>query len=288
MTISILTVTYQCEKYINRCYYSILSQLYTDWEWIVVDDGSNDNTRVIMESYQDKRIKYFCLNANQGRGRARNFGLDKMTGEWCVILDMDDLMDPSRLTNVIYAKEAGYDYMVSSTRLIDDLYQTTGIRNVFYNNELRIFTHATLCIKSEILRKIRYSDSRYAEDQRVILLVTEGRKGKLLDIPLYIYHENASLNLKSAILSNLAAFKSISTILFKERSKKIDFSIITYTFSFAIKFVLLNMFRLWPSLYKLSYSARSGGTSTKDSLLAPEDDFLIKVKGLYPVNGEDL
>ncbi len=200
MKISIITITYQCEKYIDRCFYSILAQTFDDWEWVVVDDGSIDNTRNQITGFNDDRIKYYFLNPNQGRGRARNFALDKVSGDWCVILDMDDLMDPRRLQCVMDADMEGYDYLLSKTRLIDDSFNTTGMRDVFYNQELRIFTHATLCIKTHILKAIRYSDSRYAEDQRVILLVTINKKGKYLNLPLYIYHENASINLRSAIL----------------------------------------------------------------------------------------
>jgi glycosyltransferase involved in cell wall biosynthesis len=257
MKISIITITYQCEKYIDRCFYSILAQTFEDWEWVVVDDGSIDNTRNQITGFNDDRIKYYFLNPNQGRGRARNFALDKVSGDWCVILDMDDLMDPRRLQCVIDADMEGYDYLLSKTRLIDESFNTTGMRGVFYNQKLRIFTHATLCIKTNILKAIRYSDSRYAEDQRVILLVTINKKGKFLNLPLYIYHENASLNLRSAILSNISAFKSLISILFKEKLRKVEFSLLVYTFSFAFKYFFLNIFKFFPSLYRFSYSLRS-------------------------------
>ena len=278
MKISIITITYQCEKYISRCFYSILAQTFEDWEWVVVDDGSIDNTRNQITGLNDDRIKYYYLSANQGRGRARNFALDKVSGEWCVILDMDDLMDPSRLQFVIKADMEGYDYLLSSTRLIDDSFNTTGIRGVFYYQRLRIFTHATLCIKTKILKTIRYSDSRYAEDQRVILLVTTNNNGKFLNLPLYIYHENASVNLRSAILSNLAATKSLIYILFKERSRKVEISMLLYTFSFACKYLMLNFFRFFPSLYKISLSFRSRTVVNVNYNHLHGEEFLLELK----------
>ena len=278
MKFSIITITFQCEKYIDRCYYSILAQTFEDWEWVVVDDGSIDNTRNKLEAFNDDRIKYFHLNPNQGRGRARNFALDNVSGDWCVILDMDDLMDPNRLQFVMKADMEGYDYLLSSTRLIDDSFNTTGIRDVFYNQRLRIFTHATLCIKTKILKAIRYSDSRYAEDQRVILLVTNDHNGKFLNLPLYIYHENASVNLRSAILSNLAAFKSLIDILFKERSRKVEISILVYTFSFAFKYLMLNFFRVFPTLYKLSYSFRSRTVGNTNYNYTEGEAFVLELK----------
>lgn len=278
MKVSIITITFQCDKYINRCYYSILAQTFDDWEWVVVDDCSTDNTRNKIAGFKDDRIKYFYLNLNQGRGRARNFALDKVSGDWCVILDMDDLMDPIRLECVMEADMEGYDYLLSSTRLIDDSFNTTGIRDVFYNQRLRIFTHATLCIKTKILKAIRYSDSRYAEDQRVILLVTTSNNGKFLNIPLYIYHENASVNLRSAILSNLAAFKSLIDILFKERSKKVEISILVYTFSFAFKYLILNVFIFLPSLYKFSYLFRSRTVGNANYNHLEGEEFVLELK----------
>jgi glycosyltransferase involved in cell wall biosynthesis len=278
MKVSIITITFQCEKYINRCYYSILAQTFENWEWVVVDDGSIDNTRNKIEGFKDERIKYFYLNPNQGRGRARNFALDKVSGDWCVILDMDDLMDPIRLQCVMEADLDGFDYLVSSTRLIDDSFNTTGIRSIFYNQNLRIFTHATLCIKTKILKAIRYSDTRYAEDQRVILLATTNNNGKYVNIPLYIYHENASVNLRGAMLSNLAAFKSLIGILFKERSRKVEIFILVYAFSFACKYFMLNVFRFTPSLYKLTYSFRSRTVSNTNYNHPEGEEFMLDLK----------
>jgi glycosyltransferase involved in cell wall biosynthesis len=278
MKVSIITITFQCEKYINRCYYSILAQTFENWEWVVVDDGSIDNTRNKIEGFKDDRIKYFYLNPNQGRGRARNFALDKVSGDWCVILDMDDLMDPIRLQCVMEADLEGFDYLVSSTRLIDDSYNTTGIRSIFYNQNLRIFTHATLCIKTKNLKAIRYSDTRYAEDQRVILLATTNNNGKYVNIPLYIYHENASVNLRGAMLSNLAAFKSLIDILFKERSRKVEISILVYAFSFACKYFMLNVFRFTPSLYKLTYSFRSRTVGNTNYNHPEGEEFMLDLK----------
>jgi glycosyltransferase involved in cell wall biosynthesis len=278
MKVSIITITFQCEKYINRCYYSILAQTFENWEWVVVDDGSIDNTRNKIEGFKDDRIKYFYLNPNQGRGRARNFALDKVSGDWCVILDMDDFMDPIRLQCVMEADLEGFDYLVSSTRLIDDSYNTTGIRSIFYNQNLRIFTHATLCIKTKNLKAIRYSDTRYAEDQRVILLATTNNNGKYVNIPLYIYHENASVNLRGAMLSNLAAFKSLIDILFKERSRKVEISILVYAFSFACKYFMLNVFRFTPSLYKLTYSFRSRTVGNTNYNHPEGEEFMLDLK----------
>lgn len=71
---------------------SVLNQTYKDFELILIDDGSSDNTgEFIPDNYQDRRIKYF-YKVNEERGAARNFGLQKASGNYAVFLDSDDLM----------------------------------------------------------------------------------------------------------------------------------------------------------------------------------------------------
>ncbi len=246
---SIVTCTYNCAKFIKRCYYSILQQTYSNWEWVVVDDCSSDGTFDILNSFNDPRIKYFKLDKNMGRGPARNYALSLSIAEWCIMLDMDDLMMPNRLQEALVAKNEGYDFMVSSTVLTNEKYQFTGIRSAIYNNKLHIFTHATLCINSKLLQKIGYSKSRYAEDQRVILMVPLLGKGLFNELPLYVYHENASLSLSGAISSNKAAFLNIFELIIQEPLFKISILNVFYTFSFLFKYVSLSFLRVCPSFY---------------------------------------
>ena len=280
MLISILTVTYQCEKFIDRCYFSISSQTYSNWEWVIIDDGSFDNTFEKVNKFNDSRIKYYKFHKNRGRGLARNYGLEVLSGLWCVILDMDDLMDPRRLEFVYSADLEGYDYLVSSIRLIDDNYITTGFRSAIYDEKIKLFTHASLCVKSDLLRKIKYSEFRFAEDQRVILLVSQFLNGKLVDYPLYIYHENASINLNSAIFSNLFAFKSIFNILFVEKSRPLTSSLFIYLFNFIPKISFLSFLRIYPKIYSIFFSFRNKKESSNivSNDLFKYDEFLNKLK----------
>jgi glycosyltransferase involved in cell wall biosynthesis len=283
MLISILTITYQCEKFIDRCYFSILSQTYQDWEWVIFDDGSVDDTFYKIKNLNDNRIKYFRSKSNCGRGLARNQALEMLSGSWCVILDMDDLMDPRRLEFVYGADLEGYDYLVSSIRLIDDNYYTTGFRSAIYHEKLKLFTHASLCVKSDVLRKIKYSEFKFAEDQRVILLVSHLLNGKIVDYPLYIYHENASINLTSAIFSNYFAFKTIWDILFIEKTKPLTISLLIYLFNFLFKIIFLSILRVFPKIYSFLFFFRNRKRSlfrfSKD--IMDYDEFLVILKNKF-------
>lgn len=94
-TISIIIPVYNAEQYLNRCIDSILSQSYQFKELILIDDGSQDKSGDICDSYamNDDRIRVFH-NSNMGVSATRNFGLDKATGDYVSFLDSDDWIEP--------------------------------------------------------------------------------------------------------------------------------------------------------------------------------------------------
>lgn len=216
--ITVFTITYNCATFVKRCYKSIILQNHSEWIWLVIDDGSKDETYDIIKSLNDSRIQYFKIENNIGRGSARNFGLSKVQTEWVAILDMDDLMLHSRLERFNNSINNGFDGLISSTLLVDKNLHISGIRNVIYNHYFNLFTHATLCIKTEFLKKVSYSESRYAEDQRVIILIINYYKIDQCIDPLYVYLEDASINVRGAFLSNYYAFKNLKEIIFSNYS----------------------------------------------------------------------
>jgi glycosyltransferase involved in cell wall biosynthesis len=101
--ISIITPTFNSEKYLSTTIASILCQTYTNWELIVVDDCSTDNTSAIVKQFAaiDKRIQLFFLQSNSGTGVARNHALSKTKGKYITFLDSDDLWLPEKLEKQI-------------------------------------------------------------------------------------------------------------------------------------------------------------------------------------------
>ncbi len=243
--ITVFTITFNCEYYIYRCYKSLKNQIYQNWVWLVVDDGSSDNTESVIKKINDERIQYYKINSNVGRGKARNFGLSKVQTEWLAILDMDDLMLNSRLDKFNVTINCGYDGLISSTLLVDNNLKINGIRKAIYNNYFNLFTHASLCINTNILREISYSESRYAEDQRVIVLISSTCNLEIYNEPLYIYQEDASINLRGALISNYFAifnlFSTISTYPFKSKKLKYLLYILKFVFTTIILFLLTKL-----------------------------------------------
>lgn len=100
--ISIIVPVYNTEKYLDRCIQSILSQTYTDFELLLVDDGSTDSSGAICDKYaeQDSRLRVFHKE-NGGVSSARNVGLNNAAGEYIIFVDSDDYMKP-QMCEILY------------------------------------------------------------------------------------------------------------------------------------------------------------------------------------------
>ena len=113
--ISIIVSVYKVEKYIHRCIESVLHQTYTNWELILVDDGSPDSCGRICDEYAMYHDKIAVIHKiNQGVGAARNTGLHRAEGEWIYFLDSDDFIKENALEKMIsYSQEGLYDMVIA-------------------------------------------------------------------------------------------------------------------------------------------------------------------------------
>ena len=96
--VSIIVPVFKAEKYLRQCIESILAQTFTDWECILVNDGSPDRSGAICDEYaaRDARIRVIH-KANGGVSSARNVALGRMTGKWLTVVDSDDNHYPNGL-----------------------------------------------------------------------------------------------------------------------------------------------------------------------------------------------
>lgn len=101
--VSIITPTYDCGKYIGETIESVRAQTYQNWEMIIVDDKSTDNTKEIIEKYakEDARIKAHFLDSNFGAAIARTKAMQLADGEYMAFLDSDDLWSKDKLKRQI-------------------------------------------------------------------------------------------------------------------------------------------------------------------------------------------
>lgn len=128
--VSIVTPTYNSSNYIERMIESIQKQTYTNWELLITDDCSSDETIELINCYRqkDKRIKLFQLEKNSGAGEARNFSISKATGRYIAFCDSDDIWKPNKLElQINFHKENGYLFTYTSYEIVDELAQLVGI-----------------------------------------------------------------------------------------------------------------------------------------------------------------
>lgn len=119
--VSIITPTYNSEKYIKQTIESVLSQTYQNWELIIIDDCSIDKTLEIVRQYQDDRIKIIPLKANVGAAEARNIGLREAKGKYIAFLDSDDLWKNEKLEKQLkFMIENNYAFSFSSYQLMKE------------------------------------------------------------------------------------------------------------------------------------------------------------------------
>jgi glycosyltransferase involved in cell wall biosynthesis len=102
--ISLVMPTYQRSGTIARAIRSVLRQTHEDWELVVVDDGSTDDTAAVVAGAGDRRVRFVRLPQNLGVGAARNRGLDEARGEFIGMLDSDDELVPTALETLLRAR----------------------------------------------------------------------------------------------------------------------------------------------------------------------------------------
>jgi len=113
--LSIIITTYNSGKYISQAIESVLAQTFGDFELIIINDGSTDNTKEIVSAFSDERIKYFENEKNEGIVFSRNKGLKLAQGSYIGMLDADDIAHPNKFENQIDFLERNPEYgMVGS------------------------------------------------------------------------------------------------------------------------------------------------------------------------------
>ena len=122
VTISIITPSHNCSSFIGETIHSVLKQSFPDWEMIIVDDCSTDNSVEVVKSFvkQDSRIKLIQLFENSGSAVARNLAIDAAQGRYIAFLDSDDLWLSDKLEKqLFFMQENEYPFTFSAYDKID-------------------------------------------------------------------------------------------------------------------------------------------------------------------------
>lgn len=119
--VSVIMPSWNTSNFIAESIQSVIDQTYENWELIIVDDCSTDNTDEVVARFTDKRIRYFKNEKNSGAALSRNRGLREARGEWIAFLDSDDLWSPKKLEyQISFMNEHGYTLSYTEYEKIDE------------------------------------------------------------------------------------------------------------------------------------------------------------------------
>lgn len=173
--ISILMGIYNCASTLNEAIDSIINQTYSNWEFIICDDGSTDNSYNIAKSYEKndpKRFKVIKNSKNKGLNFTLNRCLKMATGEYIARMDGDDLSDPARFQKEVDVLNNHPEYAIVSTYMTTfDENGAWGCIRTLERPQINDFpTHVPMfCHASCMIRKSAFIDVRgYTEDKRLL------------------------------------------------------------------------------------------------------------------------
>ena len=116
--VSIVMPSYNTARYIGETIGSVQKQTYKNWELIIVDDCSTDNSMDVIRSFNEPRIRLFQNKKNSGAAISRNYALREAKGKWVAFLDSDDTWAPEKLEKQIrFMKEHGYAFTFTDYRI---------------------------------------------------------------------------------------------------------------------------------------------------------------------------
>ncbi len=280
-TFSVVTPTYNCAEFILRSYFCLQSQTFTDWEWIIVDDGSSDDTFEILKSINDPRVRPFRYEKNSGRGYARDYALKQARGKWMVVWDVDDIFLPERLSEAAQARKEGFEFCCSYAFLLSEKLELNGLRTFVMDESdtTQVFVHPTMSCNLDLAKEIGYNpDYRAGEDADILWSLARKNHGKWIKDALIGYVEEREINLPKSISSNIAQFK-IARQLFHKGI--LDIGTQAYArmcLWWSLKLIVLQTLRIYPPLFMKTVNRRRLGEA--DQNFKPDSqklDFLAEV-----------
>jgi len=185
---------------------SLLLQTYSDWECIIVNDGSMDGTRQYLDSLLDSRFVVYHFEKNKGRPYARQKGLDLAQGEYIAMLDADDFYHPEKLATQVKTMGVNPDVDLVGAGLLSfggsvsfQRVRGKGTGRVceFEKNSRAHITHAPSMIRTERAKPIKYNTNlQFGQDLDFLKRYLIERKYILLSEILYYYSEFDSVSIK--------------------------------------------------------------------------------------------
>lgn len=219
--VTVLMSVYNGEKYLCEAIDSILAQTFSDFEFLIIDDASTDNTKKILSDYSDERIRVFENQENLGLTKSLNVGLALSSGDYIARMDADDISMPKRVETQVKFLERNPDIAAVGTGSYDIdfegniLAEKIPVAYPGYSDLLTVnqFVHGSLLFRKNVLIKEGgYSEEfRYCQDYELMLKLSKKYRLANIQTPLYKlrYHDSSicSVNPQKSILYHIMAIR---------------------------------------------------------------------------------
>lgn len=231
--ISVILPVYNAEKFVTAAIQSVLNQTYNDFELIIINDGSTDNTENIILSFADPRIVYIKNESNLRLIKTLNKGIDKARGKYIARMDADDICLPKRFEKQleIFESYKGVSIVNIKTLLTDENNQfifenkstvQVGIEAIKYIQPLKnMVSHPGVMVKADILKEYKYRDDiscEHIEDYELWLrMLEDGYICYTIEEPLLYYRvSSGSINRTQSEIQHQRMFDICKPLLYKK------------------------------------------------------------------------
>lgn len=238
--VSVLMPVYNSSRFLDTAIQSILKQTFTNFEFILIDDGSTDNSLDIIKSYLDPRIKVIVHEKNMGLIYTRNESVEIATGKYLAFLDSDDIALPQRLEKQVDFMERNPDYaIVGSWIKTIDINDNVSDNTIRYTSPPEVipsillfknyFTTSSVIVrKSTLPEKPFQKDFPIAEDYNVWIGIADKHKvWNLQEVLIHyrVHNENISFVLKEKMieLDHLQLSRQLSKFNYSFSKEESDF-----------------------------------------------------------------
>ncbi len=210
--VSIIMPSYNTSQFIKETIESVLAQSYSDWELIVVDDCSKDNTDEVISQYlTDKRVRYIKNDINSGAAVSRNRALREAKGKWIAFLDSDDLWEPEKLEKQIrFMEENGYHFSYTNYAEINEDGKRNGVtvtgpRRITKSGMFNYCWPGCLTVMydAETVGLVQIADIKKNNDYAMWLKVCKKANCYLLDEELALYRRGRPGSISSHSVKKL-------------------------------------------------------------------------------------
>lgn len=245
--ISTLMTVFNAENFISQSIKSILRQTHKNFEFIIIDDFSDDSSAKIISEFKDDRIRFFKLEKKLGRTKALNYGLKKCTSDFIAVQDADDVSEFNRFSESLSVLNNNQDVglVFSDYKLInetnsplDKKFIISKEKNIF--SKIKYFNfvaHSSILFKKESLKdfKLYDEDFKYAQDYNLILRFLRDSKIHFINKHLISlrHHKNNMSNTK--IYKKTRIMENIKLLEFSRKNFKNNFKEISFIIFYKIK-----------------------------------------------------